>query len=135
LLGGSLVDRIGPGRVMAGSLAAFAAMMAAVPWVATPEAVWAYGASFGLVQGVQGNVSGSGFAAYFGRLHIGAIKGYVGTGFVAATAVGPPLLAVGAEASGGYAPALWTLALLPLGLAALAARVLPVADRVALKMR
>lgn len=135
LLGGGLVDRFGPGRVMAVSLTFFAAMMGAVPWVTTPEAVWAYGAAFGLMQGVQGNVSGSGFAAYFGRLHIGAIKGYAGTGFVAATAVGPPLLAFAAEASGGYGPALWTLALIPLGIAVLASRVLPVADRIALRAR
>ena len=135
LLGGGIVDRLGPGRVMAGSLTLFAAMMALVPWVTTPEAVLAYGAAFGLMQGVQGNVSGSGFAAYFGRAHIGAIKGYAGTGFVAATALGPPLLTFGAEASGGYAPALWVLALVPLGVAAVAARVLPVADKISLRTR
>jgi sugar phosphate permease len=129
LAGGSLVDRLGPGRVLAGSLTLFAGMMALVPFVTTPQAVWAYGAAFGIVQGVQGNVSGSGYAAYYGRAHIGAIKGYVGTAFVAATAVGPPLLALGMEALGSYALALWGLALVPLGLAAWVARVLPREDR------
>ncbi len=135
LLGGGLVDRFGPGRVMAASLVFFAAMMGAVPWVVSPEAVWVYGAAFGVGQGVMGNVSGSGFAAYFGRAHIGAIKGYAGTAFVASTAIGPPLLAFLAEASGGYALPLWSLAVVPLGVALLAARVLSVADGIALKMR
>ncbi|OZC01797.1 MFS transporter [Rubricoccus marinus] len=135
LLGGGLVDRFGPGRVMAASLAFFAAMMALVPWVTSPEAVWVYGAAFGVSQGVMGNVSGSGFAAYFGRAHIGAIKGYAGTAFVAATALGPPLLAVGAETSGGYTQALWVLAVIPLGVAFLAARVLSVADGISLRTR
>ena len=124
LAGGALLDRLGPGRVMAGALALFAAVMAAVPWVTTPAAVWGYGAAFGVTQGLQRNVSGSGYAAYFGRAHVGAIKGYAGTAFVAATAVGPPLLAFAAGPA-GYGPALWGLALIPAAAAVAAARVLP----------
>ena len=120
LAGGALLDRFGPGRVLAASLTLFAAMMATVPLVTTEAAVWAYGAAFGVVQGVQSNVSGSGFAHYFGRESIGAIKGFAGTLFVAATAVGPPLLAVGAGAV-GYGPALWGLAVVPVGIAVVAA--------------
>ena len=116
---GALVDRFGPGRVLAGSLAVFAAMTAAVPSVATAAGVWLYGAAFGVTQSANGNVGGSGYAALFGRSSIGAIKGFTTTVFVAATAVGPPLVAWGA-ATVGYGPTLRALALVPAACAALA---------------
>lgn len=54
------------------------------------------------------------YAHYFGRLHIGAIKGFASTITIAGTAAGPLLLALGFEASGSYAPVLLWAALVPL---------------------
>ncbi|MGB3542195.1 MFS transporter, partial [Rubrivirga sp.] len=97
---GAVLDQIGPGRVLGVSLALFASMTASVPLVDSTAGVWAYGVVFGLVQGAQGNVGGSAYAFFFGRRHIGAIKGFTRTVFVAATAVGPPLVAWGAATLG-----------------------------------
>lgn len=118
---GALLDRFGPGRVLAASLGVFAVTTAAVPLVNQTWAVWAYGAAFGVTQGAQGNVGGSGYAFFFGRAHIGAIKGFTRTVFVAATAVGPPLVAWGGAAL-GYGPTLRLLALVPAALAVAAWR-------------
>lgn len=118
---GAVLDRVGPRRVLVPALALFAAMVAAVPLVETEAAVWAYGAAFGLSQGAAGNVGGSAYAHFFGRAHIGAIKGFTRTLFVAGTAVGPLLFPLGVAVFGSYAPTLWALALVPAALAVFAA--------------
>lgn len=119
---GALIDRIGPRRVLALHLLLFAAMVAAVPFVHSAAAVLAYGAVFGLSQGFQNNISGSGFAYYFGRTHVGAIKGFTKTIFIGGTAIGPPLLALGEAVPGGYPAVLWGLTAIPLALGLLAFR-------------
>ena len=116
---GAILDRVGPGRVFAAGLALYAGMLAAAPAIATEAAVLGYGAAFGLAQGTLGNVGGSAYAHFFGRAEIGAIKGFTHTVFVAATAVGPPLVAFG-QGAWGYGPTLQGLALVPAGLAVLA---------------
>ncbi len=117
---GWLVDRFSPRRLLGVLLILFGAMMAAIPLVTTPAGVWAYGIVFGVVQGMQGVVLGSAYAYYFGRAHHGAVRGLATTIFVGGTAIGPPLLALGPDWLGGYAPVLWLLVPLPLGLAAVA---------------
>ncbi len=109
------VDRWGPRKVLAMGLALFTLLTVGLPLAQTSAAVVVYGVVFGVVQGIQSNVGGSAFAYYFGRDHIGAIKGFTHTLFVAATAIGPPLLPLIAGLLGGYSAALWVLALAPLG--------------------
>ncbi len=116
---GVILDRVGPGRVFGVGLALYAGMLAAAPGLTTEAGVLAYGAAFGLAQGTLGNVGGSAYAHFFGRAEIGAIKGFTHTVFVAATAVGPPLVAFG-QGAWGYGPTLRLLALVPAGLAVLA---------------
>ena len=118
--GGVLIDRFGPTRVLGGSLGLFALMTAAIPLVQTEAAVWAYGATFGITQGFQGNLGGSAFAYFFGRAHVGAIKGFTKMLFVGATALGPPLIVLGEAAFGSYDATLWSLALVPFALALVA---------------
>jgi len=117
---GWLVDRFSPRRLLGVLLVIFSAMMAAIPFVTTPPLVWAYGFVFGVAQGMQGAVLGSAYAYYFGRAHHGAVRGLATTIFVGGTAIGPPLLALGPDWFGGYAPVLWGLTPLPLGVAAAA---------------
>ncbi len=117
---GWLVDRLSPRRLLGGMLLLFGATMAAIPWVTSPALVWAYGTAFGLAQGMQGAILGSAYAHYFGRAHHGTIRGTATTIFVGGTAIGPPLLALGPDLFGSYAPVLWMLTPLPLALAALA---------------
>lgn len=115
---GWLVDRFAPRRLLSGMLLLFAGMMAAIPLVTSPALVWGYGIAFGLAQGMQGAILGSAYAYYFGRAHHGAVRGTATTIFVAGTAIGPPLLALGPDLFGSYAPVLWMLTPLPLTLAA-----------------
>lgn len=117
---GWLVDRFSPRRLLGVLLVIFSAMMAAIPFVTTPPLVWAYGFVFGVAQGMQGAVLGSAYAYYFGRAHHGAVRGLATTIFVGGTAIGPPLLALGPDWFGGYAPVLWGLTPFPLGVAAAA---------------
>jgi MFS family permease len=117
---GVLVDRFAPRRVLAAQLLLFSTMVATIPFVQSTTGVWLYGIVFGLAQGLQNNLAGSAFAYYFGREHIGAIKGFAQTLLIAGTAVGPPLIAFGKAALGSYAAALWVLALIPLVLGVVA---------------
>jgi MFS family permease len=122
LVAGALIDRFGPRRVMVAHLGLFAAMTASIPLVATIPAVIGYGIVFGVTQGLQNNLAGSGFAYYFGRRHVGAIKGYATTLFVGGTALGPPLVALGEHLPGGYTSVLVALALIPTVLMVIALR-------------
>jgi len=117
---GWLVDHFSPRRLLGVLLVLFGAMLAAIPLVTAPALVWAYGIVFGVAQGMQGAILGSAYAYYFGRAHHGAVRGLATTVFVGGTAIGPPLLALGPDWFGGYAPVLWGLTPLPLGLAAAA---------------
>lgn len=113
---GWLLDYISPRRVMGGLLVLFSAMMVALPSVTTEILVWGYGIVFGVVQGLQGATLGSAYAYYFGRAHHGTVRGMATTIFVGGTAIGPPLLALGPDLMSGYAPVLWMVAPVPLGL-------------------
>ena len=115
---GVILDRMGPGRVFAVGLTLYAGMLAAAPHITTEAGVLGYGVAFGLAQGTLGNVGGSAYAHFFGRAEIGAIKGLTRTLFVAATAIGPPLVAFG-QGLWGYGPTLGGLALVPAAFALL----------------
>ncbi len=114
LLTGFLIDRMPPRFLMSGSLLAMVAAMLVAPGIGTEAAVIGYGAVLGAMQGMSQAVQSTVYAHYFGRLHIGAIKGFSSTITIAGTAAGPLLLALGFEASGSYAPVLLWTALLPL---------------------
>jgi sugar phosphate permease len=105
LTGGALMDRVRPRFMLAGMLVlqAAALMMAGtVPLWLAPF----YGAAIGLTQGMKGAISGSIYAAYFGRRYLGAIRGTASTIGVAGTAVGPLVFAMSLDGAGSYWPAL-----------------------------
>lgn len=120
LLGGALMDRVAPRFLLAGSqlLQVITLVLAAFVVGAGPMLV--YGALLGITQGFNGAIKSSVNAYYFGRKHIGAIKGLASTISVAGTAAGPLVVALGFEALGGYAPVLLACALLPLSVGLLA---------------
>lgn len=118
---GYMMDRIQPRVLLAAMLIIFAGMLASVPFVESFAAIWIYGSAFGLVQGMQGALMGSGYAHYFGRDHIGAIKGFAKTLFVGGTAAGPIIYAVGMDWLGSYTPALLATAALAAAIGAAAA--------------
>lgn len=99
---GVLVDRVSPRLLVAGMLFLFSGTLLVGPFVSGLVLVWVYGTMFGLVQGMQNAVKGSAYAHYFGRAHIGAIKGFSQTLAVGGTAVGPLVFALGQEFLGSY---------------------------------
>jgi predicted MFS family arabinose efflux permease len=114
LITGFLLDRTPPRFLMSGALLLMVAAMIVAPGIGTAAAVVGYGAILGAMQGMSQAVQSTVYAHYFGRLHIGAIKGFASTITIAGTAAGPLLLALGFEASGSYAPVLLWTALVPL---------------------
>ncbi|MDR9391106.1 MAG: MFS transporter [Trueperaceae bacterium] len=124
LLAGAAFDRIAPRFLLAGMLVlqAVALVMAAF---LQPSWLLLYGIVIGLTQGTSGSVTGAIYATYFGRAHLGAIKGTATTLTVAGTAIGPLLFAVGRDLAGGYAPVLMASALVPIGFAAASLRLRP----------
>lgn len=116
LTAGMLLDRIPPRFIMSTMLVFQAGALVLAGFVG-PGTTLVYGATLGIATGVRGAVAGSTYAHYFGRRHLGAIKGFATTLTVAGTAVGPLLFAVGLDASGGYVPVLLASALAPIVLA------------------
>jgi MFS transporter, OFA family, oxalate/formate antiporter len=114
LVTGFLIDRMPPRFLMSGSLLLMVAAMVIAPRIGTAAAVVGYGAVLGAMQGMSQAVQSTVYAHYFGRLHIGAIKGFASTITIAGTAAGPLLLALGFEASSSYGPVLLWTAIIPL---------------------
>ena len=120
LLGGVLMDRMRPRYVLSFGQVLLAGALAFAALVDGSRSMLVYGALLGSAQGISGAVKASVHAHYFGRRHIGAIKGFASTISVAATAAGPLVVALGLDAVGRYAPVLVTCAVLPMALALLA---------------
>lgn len=114
LFTGILMDRVPPRFLLSIMLLLLCVSLAFAPYVTTPGLVLAYGVILGLSQGMKGAIQGSIYAYYFGREHIGAIKGFAITLSVAGTALGPLLFALGTDWLGGYTPILLLSALPPL---------------------
>lgn len=105
LVTGMLMDRVQPRFLLAGMLSAQAVALALAANMG-PGLVFVYGAVLGATLGIKGGVQGAVFAHYFGRRHLGAIKGTVSTIGVVGTALGPPLFALTRAAGGSYGPVL-----------------------------
>jgi len=116
---GWLVDRVSPRLLLGVLLAVFGGMLGGLPAVNSTIDVWVYGSIFGVAQGMQGAILGTGYAHYFGRAHHGTIRGLATTVFIGGTALGPFVLALGPRLLGGFAPILWLTVPLPLLLAGL----------------
>ena len=116
LLAGAAFDRVAPRFLLAGMLVLQAGALAMAAFL-QPAWLLVYGVVIGLTQGTSGSVSGAIYATYFGRAHLGAIKGTATTLTVAGTAIGPLLFALGRDLTGGYAPVLLASMVVPLGFA------------------
>lgn len=113
---GAILDRVPPRFALSAMLVFLAASLALAGRI-PPSMLLVYGALIGLTQGMKGAISGSAYAYYFGRRHIGSIKGFATTLSVGGTAIGPLLFALGRDFSGSYLPVLVASALVPAALA------------------
>lgn len=124
LVTGYLLDRIRPRFLLSGSLTCMAVALLAAPRVATVGAVVAYGVVLGAMQGTGQAIQATVYAHYFGRLHLGAIRGSASAIMIMGTAAGPLLVSIGFDLFGSYLPGLAITAAAP-GLLALVSPLLP----------
>ncbi|WKT87705.1 MFS transporter [Microbacterium maritypicum] len=117
LLVGALIDRYDPRIFVVGSMAAMAASMLLVGIVTPGILAVIYGLVLGLAGGALRGMEAAAFVRYYGLTHIGSIRGLAVSISLAASALGPYALAVGAEWAGNFSqPSAW-LAIIPAGIA------------------
>ncbi len=120
LLVGSLIDRHDPRIFVAASMAAMAAALLLVPIVTPGGVAIIYGLVLGLAGGALRGMEAAAFVRYYGLTHIGSIRGLAVSISLAASALGPYALAVGADWAGSFGtPSAW-FAILPGAVAVLA---------------
>ncbi len=112
-IAGLAMDRIQP-RYLMSILQLFLCVILFMATAAkTVPLVVVYSILAGSVIGMRGVLDGGIYAYYFGRLELGAIKGFASTISVAGTAVGPIILSLGHDLFGNYSPILWISMIFP----------------------
>lgn len=117
---GWLLDRYSARLMLATTLFLLAVTMVLVQVMTTPGQALLYGALQGLVTGSFRVIDSVVWAKYFGRLHLGSIRGAVMIGVVGGTALGPYPLGLSLDYLNSYTPALTGLLILPLGIGLIA---------------
>jgi MFS family permease len=113
---GWLLDHTSPRWVLAGSLFLLAANMVMILVMHTPQEAFIFGALNGITGGAFRVLDAVVWAKYFGRLHLGSIRGAVMIGVVGGTALGPYPLGLSLDYLGSYTPVMLGLLVLPIGI-------------------
>ncbi|WP_219420018.1 MFS transporter [Pseudonocardia nigra] len=116
LLIGMLLDRISPRPVMVGSMLVLIVALVAGGFIGPGWGALLYGVSLGAAGNSFRTVEAAALPRYFGTDSIGEIRGIVHAVAVAASAVGPVLLALGHDWTGTYRPLLLAMTALPIAL-------------------
>jgi len=69
-------------------------------------------AVYGCAQGLMSIIAGTAWARYFGRAHLGKVRGTSLTAAIAGSSLGPLLMGMSDDYQNGFAPALWLFAAL-----------------------
>lgn len=113
LLFGAIVDRSDPRWGVVASMAGMGGAMLLLPFVTPGLVAFVFGILLGIAQGALRGVEAAAFVRYFGRAHIGGIRGVSTSVMLGSTALGPLYFSIGRDLTGSYlAPSLWG-ALLP----------------------
>lgn len=118
LLAGWLVDRVRPVYLVAIQMIGLAAASGMALIMTESWLLFVYTALFGIYMGTGSVFDGTVWVNLYGRLHQGAIRGFVITAIVAGTSVGPILFGLSYDVFGSYDAGLVTgivLALIALG--------------------
>lgn len=116
---GYLLDRISPRQVLALLLAALVAGMLLVQTMTTVWEAMIYATLWGTTSGAFRVVDATVWAKYFGRRHLGSIRGATMIGTVGGAALGAYPLGLSYDLTGSYGPALTALLVLPAAIALL----------------
>jgi MFS transporter, OFA family, oxalate/formate antiporter len=99
---GALITRVPPRFLLSVKLLLLGVGLLLAGRLGSEASVWLYGGILGFRNGMYGSLEGNVFAHYFGRTHIGAIRGQVVTLMVIGSAIGPLLFAFGHDVTGSY---------------------------------
>jgi len=125
LIGGLLSDRISVHRLLAVSLGSIVVAMGVLLWGYGVWLVPAVAVTMGMSQGLLFASLGPLWVRYFGRSHLGKIRGSLTTLMVISTSVGPFAMGLAFDFFGGYDGILMVFMLLPIPLALMALGVGP----------
>lgn len=123
---GIATDYLSPRRILVAALAALTGAIALAGVLDSLSVILAYGTLVGLSIGISNALSASVWAHYFGRAHLGSIKGFVQTLAIVGTAIGPISYGLAYDWLGTYQSILRLSAILPLGTLLAALRFAPV---------
>ena len=111
---GAIVDRIDPRWGVAGSMLTLSGTLLLLPLVNPGISGIIFGLLLGASMGALRGVEAAAFVRYYGRGHIGAIRGIATSIGLASTALGPIYFALGLSLSGSYLGASLVAAIFPL---------------------
>ncbi|GAB4452740.1 MAG: MFS transporter [Anaerolineae bacterium] len=117
---GRLLDRHSARLLLSLVMLLLAATMTLVLVMHSPWQAFLYAALQGLVSGCFRVMDATVWPKYYGRLHLGSIKGATMLGVIGATSLGPYPLGLSMDYFGSYAPVLGGLLVLPLAISVLA---------------
>lgn len=117
---GRLLDKYSARLLLSAVMLLLVLTMILVLVMHSPWQAFLYAAMQGLVSGSFRVMDATVWPKYFGRLHLGSIKGATMLGVIGATSLGPYPLGLSMDHFGSYAPVLGSLVVLPLAIAVLA---------------
>ena len=120
-IGGVLADRLPLNALLTAGMAGMAAGIALLVGVSTPSSLHVFAGVLGGSTGVVVAVWATIWARYYGRLHLGKIRGSLTTIGVAASSVGPFVMGGARDLFGTYDQSLWLFVgiCIPIAVAAL----------------
>lgn len=120
MIGGVLSDRLPLNRLLALGVGLFMLSVVTLMFIDTAVQVHIFAALAGMGQGLIGMSTNTAWARYFGRAHLGKIRGSLWTVVVAASSVGPFIMGFLFDRVESYTPSLLIFVgvLLPLTIAA-----------------
>jgi MFS transporter, OFA family, oxalate/formate antiporter len=110
---GYLLDHLPARRLLALQMIGLAAMLLQMIFLQNMLHIALYSALMGLASGSFRVMDATVWARYFGRLHLGSIRGATMIGTVGGTALGTFILGVGYDFTGSYDTTLYALLILP----------------------
>lgn len=111
---GVLNDRLSPRSTLGGAMVLMALTLVALLFAGNPAIAIAYGALRGASNGVMGIAIDVAWPTYYGRAHLGSIRGFGMAASLFGSAIGPLPFGLATELFGGYPPTIVALTLLPL---------------------
>jgi len=102
IVGGIVADRVHLRWITFGALGLYALAIVALIYLQSGYVVWVYILILGLAQGLFGGLGNTVWVRYFGREHLGKIRGSVWTAAVAGSSIGPFLMGISFDLSGDF---------------------------------